>query len=228
MTKQLYLSFDLDDTLWPVAPTMQRAEQVLVDWLVEHAPKLGEEFIELRVPLRAQILEQNPDWYFQVTRVRLLMIKQALKLAGYSEQQASSLSEAAFDHYLHERQRVDFFADTLSTLDQLVNRYPLLVLTNGNADVQRVGIGEYFQHALTAEQIGAGKPDPQAFEILLATADIAPEQLVHIGDNPDDDIQGAQQLGIRTVWFNPQQADWQYQRPPTYQIQRLAQLLELF
>lgn len=224
----LYLSFDLDDTLWPIAPTMVHAEQVLVDWLVQHAPRLGADFAQLRVPLRAKIIEQNPDWHFQVSRVRRLMIQQALQQAGYSLKQAEVLSQQAFAAYLQARQQVTFFQDTLSTLQQLAKRYPLLALTNGNADIQQVGLSDYFQHALNAEQIGVGKPDPQAYQRLLAVADITPAQLVHIGDNPQDDILGAQQMGIRTVWFNPTQVPWQHAIEPTYQIQRLAQLLDIF
>ncbi|MDY0248951.1 MAG: HAD family hydrolase, partial [Pseudomonas sp.] len=46
-------------------------------------------------------------------------------------------------------------------------------------------------------------------------------------DHPQDDIVGAQQVGMRTIWFNPEQKIWTGEREPDAQISRISQLPDL-
>jgi len=104
------------------------------------------------------------------------------------------------------------------------NHYRLAVITNGNADVRRLGLADYFQFALCAEELGIGKPDPHPFEEALRRAGVPAAQAVHIGDHPSDDIQGARNAGMRAVWFNPQGKPWDGDDHPDAEIRTLDQL----
>jgi FMN hydrolase / 5-amino-6-(5-phospho-D-ribitylamino)uracil phosphatase len=128
----------------------------------------------------------------------------ALENAGYPGSDAQMLAEAGFQVFLAARHQVELFAEVHPTLEALANRFKLGVITNGNADVRRLGLADYFQFALCAEELGIGKPDPKPFTEALKRAGIAAEHAVHIGDHPSDDIAGAQAAGLRAVWFNPQ------------------------
>ena len=110
------------------------------------------------------------------------------------------------------------------TLEILANRYRLAVITNGNADVRRLGLADYFQFALCAEELGVGKPDPHPFEEALKRAGVAAERAVHIGDHPSDDIHGARNAGMRAIWFNPQGKPWEGETDPDAEIRSLAEL----
>ena len=59
------LTLDLDDTLWPIWPTIARAEQALQDWLRQHAPRTALDHAALdaatKATRRAQLVRERPD-----------------------------------------------------------------------------------------------------------------------------------------------------------------------
>ncbi|PTU72977.1 HAD family hydrolase [Pseudomonas mangrovi] len=203
------ITFDLDDTLWDVAPVMHGAEAALRDWLGEHAPRLGPVPIEHLWAIRKRVMAEDPSLRHRMSELRRRILLLALQEAGYVPGEARDLAEAAFQIFLSARHQVSFFPDVQSTLEQLANRYILGVLTNGNADVRRLGLADYFQFALCAEELGVGKPDPHPFEQALARAGVPAEQALHVGDHPADDILGARGAGMHAVWYNPQGKPWQ-------------------
>lgn len=97
-------------------------------------------------------------------------------------------------------------------------------LSNGNADIRRVGLGDYFDFALNADALGVGKPDAAAFAAALGRAGVLPVEAVHVGDNPQDDIAGALNAGMHAVWFNPTGQEWQDGVAPTAQVRCLSAL----
>ena len=54
------ITLDLDDTLWPIWPTIDRAEVLLQEWLARHAPATAELFVDpqVRVGLRTTAQER--------------------------------------------------------------------------------------------------------------------------------------------------------------------------
>lgn len=218
------ITFDLDDTFWDVAPVMRGAEATLRDWLAGHAPRLGAVPIEHLGRIRAELLGQEPALRHRLSELRRRMLFHALAEAGYGKAEASQLAELAFQVYLAARHRVALFPEVQPTLHALASRYALAVLTNGNADVRRLGLADYFQFTLCAEELGIGKPDPHPFREALRRGGVHAEEAVHVGDHPGDDIGGAQAAGLRAIWFNPQGKPWTAERPPDAQIRSLAQL----
>lgn len=218
------ITFDLDDTFWDVASVMHSAEAELRDWLGRNAPQLGAVPIEHLWAIRKRVLEADPGLRHRMSELRRRILLNALLDASYPTAEAGELAEAAFQIFLGARHKVTFFPDVQTTLEQLANRYILGVLTNGNADVRRLGLADYFQFALCAEELGVGKPDPHPFREALKRAGVRPEQAVHIGDHPDDDIAGARGAGFHAVWYNPQGKVWDSPNPPTAQISQLGEL----
>ncbi|MDP0902283.1 HAD family hydrolase, partial [Klebsiella pneumoniae] len=64
-------------------------------------------------------------------------------------------------------------------LQALRQRFLLGVITNGNADVQRVGLSHYFHFALRAEDIGIAKPDARLFQEALQRGGVDASAAVH-------------------------------------------------
>ena len=218
------ITFDLDDTLWDVASVMHSAENTLRDWLASHAPQLGGVPIEHLWAIRARLLAAEPGLKHRLSALRRRILLLALQEAGYPEHEAEPLAEAGFQVFLEARHQVSLFAEVQPTLEHLANHYQLGVISNGNADVRRLGLADYFQFALCAEELGIGKPDPLPFQHALARAGVSAEQAVHIGDHPVDDIAGAQAAGLRAVWFNPQGKAWGEAPPADGEIRNLAEL----
>ena len=223
MTLRL-ITFDLDDTLWDVGPVLDNAEAGLLAWLAEHAPVLGAEADERLQHSKRWVLEQDPTLKGRISELRRRTLHHGLLAAGYGDARAAQLAEAAFQHFLAARQQVSLFPEVLPTLQQLGRQFRLGVLTNGNADVQRIGIAGYFHFAFSAEELGVSKPDPRAFQAVLEHAEVPAHAAVHIGDHPRDDIQGAQAAGMRAVWVNPQGKPWEGDGRPDAQIASLAEL----
>lgn len=223
------ITFDLDDTLWDVTPVMQDAEAALRNWLTLYAPKLGAVPVEHLWQIRNQLLAQEPGLKHRLSELRRRILLIALQGAGYNDEDAGALAEGGFQVFLAARHQVELFAEVHPTLEALASQFKLGVITNGNADVRRLGLAEYFQFALCAEDLGIGKPDPKPFEEALKRAAISAEFAVHIGDHPSDDIAGAQAAGMRAIWFNPQNQAWSdqaspNQAPPDGEVNSLAQL----
>nr|WP_314480086.1 HAD-IA family hydrolase [uncultured Pseudomonas sp.] len=218
------ITFDLDDTLWDTAPVIASAEVVLRDWLQANAPLLGDVPVEHLFAIRERIVLAEPDLKHRISALRRRVLMRALEDVGYDQHQAQQLAEAGFEVFLHARHKVEIFPEAQPMLELLSQRYALGVITNGNADVSRLGLADYFHFALCAEDLGIGKPDPAPFVEALRRGGVAASEAVHVGDHPRDDIAGAQRAGLRAVWFNPQAKPWGSEHSPDAEIQRLTQL----
>ena len=75
-------------------------------------------------------------------------------------------------------------------------------MTNGNADVTRTGISHFLQGAISSAGVGVSKPDPRMFQAALDQAGVKANHCVHIGDHLEDDINGANDVGMHSIWVN--------------------------
>lgn len=221
------ITFDLDDTLWDTAPVIVSAEAILRDWLAANAPDLGAVPVEHLYAIRERLVAAEPGLKHRISALRRRVLFHALEDVGYSENKARELANEGFEVFLHARHQIDIFPEVQPVLEILRHHYTLGVVTNGNADVRRLGLSDYFKFALCAEDLGIGKPDPQPFLEALRQGEAEAHTAVHIGDHPGDDIAGAQRAGLRAIWFNPQGKAWAADSRPDAEIQRLSQLPEL-
>ena len=200
------VTLDLDDTLWPIWPTIARAEAVLQSWLAEHAPATAALCADRAVPkrVREQLNAERPDLAHDMTALRREAIRRVLVQAGDDP----DLAVPAFEVFFAERQRVELFDDALPALEFLAGRYPVVAVSNGNADVDRVGIGAHFHASVSARAFGVGKPDPRIFHAAAEAAGVAPHEVLHIGDDAHLDGVGALNAGMQLVWVNRFGHDW--------------------
>ncbi len=216
------ISLDLDDTLWPIWPTIARAETALQDWLRPRAPRASALLADpaVRHELREQALQLHPAISHQLSAVRRELIR--LALARCAED--TGLAAPAYEVFFEVRQQVQLFDDALPVLEALAARYPLVAVSNGNADVGRVGLGRFFTAALCAEDLGFGKPDPRIFQMAAQAAGVAPEAVLHIGDDAALDVLGALACGMQTVWVNREDHLWTHEARPHDTVTSLAEL----
>jgi putative hydrolase of the HAD superfamily len=200
------ITLDLDDTLWPVWPTIGRAEVVLQAWLSTHAPAAAalSTDAELKKTVRAEIQARHTDRAHDLSFLRRESIRALLEQAGES----GHLAEPAFEVFFAERQRVDLFQDALPALAFWSQRLPVVALSNGNADVHRVGIGQHFHASVSAQSLGVAKPDVRIFEAGAAAAGVPCHEVLHIGDDAHADCVGALAAGMQVAWLNRDGHDW--------------------
>ena len=144
---------------------------------------------------------------------------------GLAEAESRGHAAAAFRTFLEARQQVVFFEAALETLAALSRDYPLAALTNGNANVESIGLDRYFRFALSAADVRASKPAPDIFHAALKAAGVDPEEAIHVGDNLVDDIQGASEVGMHTIWvkLQPSTANSAETRPSAV-VEHLSEL----
>lgn len=199
------ITFDLDDTLWDVWPVVERAEELLHDWLAMHYPRIPAQFtpLELR-ELSSAVIAARPE----IAHDRTLLRKEALWLAARQAGYAEFDVEGAFAVYFIARNAVEPFAEVRPTLERLARRYALASLSNGNADLRLIGLDDLFSISLNAIEVGAAKPEPLMFQEICRLLGARPDQIVHVGDAPEHDVQGGRNAGFRTVWVNRTGRDW--------------------
>lgn len=220
------ISLDLDDTLWPIWPTIERAEKVLHDWLVENAPMTAALFSSpsaLR-DIRNHMATQRPELKNDLSSVR----RESIRLALYRAGENPLLAEQAFEVFFAERQHVTLYDDAPAALEFLAARFPLISLSNGNADLKRVGIAPYFRAAISAREFGVGKPDPRIFHAAAGSVDLTPEFVLHVGDDATLDALGALNAGMQAAWVNRSDHLWPHELQPQVTLTNLAELCALF
>src|SRR5438552_10093384 len=116
------LSFDLDDTLWPIGPVMVAAEAAMWEWLTaEHPEAMREHSIETVRAIRASVTLRYPEHAHDMTFLRHRAI---MELFG-AHSRARSYADAAFEVFYRERNRVTLYGEVAATLQRLRRRYRL-------------------------------------------------------------------------------------------------------
>lgn len=218
------LSLDLDDTLWPVMPAIQAAEEHLHAWLCEHQPVVARDWPPpaMRI-LRDRIARNCPEIAHDFSAQRRLSLAHAMRASGVGETHV----EVAFEVFYAARNRVQPYDDTVPALARLAALLPLASLSNGNADLARIGLDAHFSVRLSAREAGVAKPDARIFAELCRRLGQDPAQVLHVGDDPILDVFGARAAGLRAAWLNRDGSGWTGPGdPPEYVFNNLQQLAD--
>ena len=154
------ISLDLDDTLWPIAPTMRRAEIVLHEWFEQYHPLVAQAYpVPKMRALRERIWAEHPHLQHDFTETRLISLRQAMLPLGAVEADV----QRAFSLFFEARNQVELFDGVKAALARLSAVVPIVSLSNGNADLHRIGIAQHFVGSVSAREFGRAKPDPAIF-----------------------------------------------------------------
>jgi putative hydrolase of the HAD superfamily len=108
----------------------------------------------------------------------------------------------------------------------LAARYPLVGLSNGNADVFRTAAGPYFKASVSARLFGVAKPDTRIFHAAAAQLNLTADAVLHVGDDVTTDVLGAMNAGMQTAWVNTQDHEWPHDTAQPLTVSHLAELCD--
>lgn len=206
------ITLDLDDTLWEIHPVIRRAERRLYAWLGENYPRITEMYepADLRT-VREQVITEFAESAHDLTFLRRTVLGRVGVAAGYT----TEFVDAAFDVFDAVRNDVDIFPEVIPALETLNEHFVVIALTNGNANLEAIGIDHLFSEVVTAAMAGAAKPARQVFDLAVEIGGASAEQTLHVGDHPLYDVDGARGAGLRTAWVNRTDNAWpdEFEKP---------------
>ena len=215
------ITFDLDDTFWDIKSTIINAEINSRKWIEDRIKKkiewgTFEDFLEIR----NELIKKNPSLDYDLGLLRKKMIAYHTQKYFKNEKDLDEFIEEAYSFFLEERHKVEFFNDVITVLEKLSLNYKLGVLTNGNADIKKLGIDYMFDFSVSSMDVKSNKPDQGHFIKAKELSQINFHNTLHVGDHPVNDVYGARELGINVMWFNPNNLVWDIDENPPIQFNK--------
>jgi putative hydrolase of the HAD superfamily len=193
------VTLDLDDTLWPFAPIAANVEAAIVGFLREHAPSTAEGYdAQAAMAVFATVKAERADLAHDLGATRVEAMRRMLLAAGDDP----ALAEPAFELAYEVRQQVRLYPDVPAALDRIAARFPILAITNGNADVERIGIGRWLRGVVASQDLRIAKPDARIFAAACARLGLPAGAVLHAGDDLHTDVGGALAAGLRAAWVH--------------------------
>ena len=215
------IAFDLDDTLWHVDPVIIRAEKTLNEWFHWRVPGFEYDMRKMG-QFRDQVLSDQPELSGRLTEFRGRVIESALTHHGVAE--PPLVAAEAIEIFLTARNQVDFFAGAIDAIIEISAIYQLGALTNGNADIHRLDLAQYFSFAFSAEEVGAPKPAADLFYKALSHTGVEAIEMVYVGDDRIKDVDAANAIGLKTIWLRNERRAGPGKSEPDSIIDDISQL----
>ena len=222
-----FLLFDLDHTLLD----FDAAEDVALSHLLkEEGVEDIQAYKNYYVPMNKALwkdLEQK-----KITKVELVNTRFAKLFAHFGIEKDGAYLAARYQFFLSKQGEI--FPGVEDFLKNLIHQgYELYAATNGITFIQtgrleQSGIAPYFKEIFISEQLHTQKPDAAFYEkIGSRIPNFDKNQTLMIGDSLSADIQGGNNAGIDTIWYNPHHLENKTRAKPTYEVDSYQALLEI-
>jgi putative hydrolase of the HAD superfamily len=222
------ITFDLDDTFWDIRSTIINAENNSRKWAEDRIGKKIEwGTFEDFMKIRSELVKKDPSLEYDLGMLRKKTIAHHTKKFFKETKDLNEFIEDAYFFFLEERHKVTFYDDVITVLEELSAEYKLGVLTNGNADVNKLGIGHLFDFSISSMDVKSNKPGRAHFVKAHELSQVDFKNTLHVGDHPVNDIVGARELGINTMWFNLNNLNWEIDDSPPIQFNKWSQFINL-
>ncbi|GGD39011.1 5-amino-6-(5-phospho-D-ribitylamino)uracil phosphatase YigB [Franconibacter pulveris 1160] len=225
------LTFDLDDTLYDNRPVIRRTEQETLAFMQRYHPGLRDFTLADFQRVRTVLREKDPEIYHDVTEWRRRAVEQVMLEAGLSAHEAAEGAREAMLNFAAWRSRIDVPQETHDALKKLAQKWPLVAITNGNAEPHLFGLGDYFKFVLRAGPHGRSKPYSDMYHLAAQKLGVTPREILHVGDDLTTDIAGAIRSGAQACWINLLDGDLMQVEDsrllPHLEISQLASLTSL-
>ena len=150
------------------------------------------------MPQRAAIdgPRENDDrgWWRELVDLVLDQVAPSL-----SEFDRDNFFEIAYEHFA-EAGVWELYPEVPEVLEKLRPPFQLAVISNFDGRLrfilQHLGISKFFTHIFVSSELGADKPDPEIYRRALKFIDLKPNEVLHVGDDPERDWEAASAAGL--------------------------------
>ena len=224
--KYKYLLFDLDHTLLD----FDAAEDIALSQLLKEEGVVDiQAYKDYYVPMNKALwkdLEQK-----KITKAELINTRFAKLFAHFGIEKDGAYLAERYQFFLSKQGQT--FPGVEDLLKKLINQgYELYAATNGITYIQtgrlkQSGISPFFKEIFISEQLHTQKPDAAFYEKIGARIpNFNKNHALMIGDSLSADIQGGNNAGIDTIWYNPHHLENKTQAQPTYEVDSYQALLD--
>ena len=224
--KYKYLLFDLDHTLLD----FDAAEDIALSQLLKEEGVVDiQAYKDYYVPMNKALwkdLEQK-----KITKAELINTRFAKLFAHFGIEKDGAYLAERYQFFLSKQGQI--FPGVEDLLKKLISKgYELYAATNGITYIQtgrleQSGIAPFFKEIFISEQLHTQKPDAEFYQKIGARIpNFDKNQTLMIGDSLSADIQGGNNAGIDTIWYNPQHLENKTQAQPTYEVDSYQALLD--
>ena len=221
------ITFDMDDTLWDFRTAMEDALAITLERLRQMAPGDAAQRLTVQrmMDIRDEVASELGEGAATQEEIRYTSMVRTVELIGF---RARGAAEELYRLYWTARlDGAKPFEDAPAVVEALGSRYRIGIISNGNNRPNDVGLDDIFDFTVFAHQCGLPKPDPRIFEFALAKFGGKPNEVVHVGDSLESDVQGANNHGMVSVWLNRNDVVNGTDITPDFEIEDLTQLLDL-
>ena len=220
-----FLLFDLDHTLLD----FDAAEDVaLTQLLKEEGVADIQAYKDYYVPMNKSLWKDLE--LKKITKKELVNTRFSKLFSHFGIEKDGVYLAEHYQFYLAQQGQV--FSGAMELLDSLIDRgYELYAATNGITTIQtgrleQSGIAPFFKEIFISEQLHTQKPDAAFYEKIGARIpNFNKNHALMIGDSLTADIQGGNNAGIDTIWYNPHHLENHTQAQPTYVVHSYKDLL---
>lgn len=226
-----HIFFDLDHTIWDFD---RNAHETLLELYEIHQLKaLGlhsaDDFITLYTENNHILWQQYHLGKITKETLRQERFRKTFLTLGVLPEHVPHQFE---DDYVRvSPTKTNLFEGADKVLSYLQQKYTLHIISNGFKEttltkMHLCNLNRYFTNVIISEDVGINKPDEKIFEHALMKAGATKEESIMIGDSLEADIRGAQNFGIKAIFFNPLKIEKPHD--VEWQISHLEELLHHF
>ncbi len=227
MPKYEHVFFDLDRTLWDFDTNSKLAlGEIYIEFkLKEKGIDSSIEFIDVYQEINEELWDLYRKGLLNKRKLRSLRFSKTLEHFGLADEYLGEQLGTAYVEISPYKTAV--LPNCMEILDYLAGRYEMHIITNGFEEVQNIkldksGLTKYFSKIITSEQAGARKPDPKVFDYAFGLTSGKVKNSLMIGDDLRTDIEGARNIKMDHVYYNPNRIDHSEEL-----FHEIADLLEL-
>ncbi|EIU6824443.1 HAD-IA family hydrolase [Vibrio parahaemolyticus] len=229
--------FDMDETLCGTSQADKAAGQKFSAWIQQTYPQVSDPQAFLQRYLQGVYKKLNAEFpqlvallpdenAFRCGLIQTILAENGIHIDAEQAQQAQHYFDSA------RMGAFTFFPGVKEMLMDLRKHYKLVVITNGpifsqHPKLKATQMDEWVDHIIVGGEEPEEKPAASIFQKALNLVDIKPEEALHIGDSLAADIEGANNIGILSVWVNATGASNPTEITPNFEIRETVELKEI-
>jgi HAD superfamily hydrolase (TIGR01549 family) len=221
------ISFDGDMTLWDFEAVMRHSLRHALAELHKRLPasQLVDLTIDRMIEIRNAVATELRGQSLNLEEIRLEAFVRTLRTIGLDDHDLAAHLNAVY--LKHRFEDIQLYSDVLPVLEVLHKHYVLGLLSNGNSYPERRGLQGHFAFFVFARDVGVEKPHPGMFRAACREAGCSPDELMHVGDSLQSDVQGANEVGALSVWLNRRRLPRPSNVNPDFEVGTLTELCRL-